>query len=184
MAGATIAVDNGRRCCTRPKRMLPDHVKGLGSWSSSVRGLAKRAPESTTSSTSSRRQHNFFGKAVRWSGTASRGTVRAQRAVQTMAQIMPRASLLAAVARLCRGVLVVLVAVLRQVLLPTTPFMVSTGTRVMRRPQQLSMLCNMLWLECSDSPSARGAGFVLPHSSWRRGCWGNAAASPTMRGHV
>ena len=151
-------------------------MKGLGS----VRGLAKRAPESTTSSTSSRRQP----KAVRWSGTASRGTVRAQRAVQTMAQIMPRASLLAAVARLCRGVLVVLVAVLRQVLLPTTPFMVSTGTRVMRRPQQLSMLCNMLWLECSDSPSARGAGFVLPHSSWRRGCWGNAAASPTMRGHV
>ena len=122
-------------------------MKGLGSWSSFVRGLAKRAPESTTSSTSSRRQP----KAVRWSGTASRGTVRAQRAVQTMAQIMPRASLLAAVARLCRGVLVVLVAVLRQVLLPTTPFMVSTGTRVMRRPQQLSMLCNMLWLECSDS---------------------------------
>ena len=147
MAGATIAVDNGRRCCTRPKRMLPDHVKGLGS----VRGLAKRAPESTTSSTSSRRQH----KAVRWSGTASGGS-RARSAclnsaVQTMAQIMPRASLLAAVARLRRGVLVVLVAVLRQVLLPTTPFMVSTGTRVMRRPQQLSMLCNMLWLECSDS---------------------------------
>ena len=98
--------------------------------------------------------------------------VRAQRAVQTMTQIMPRASLLAAVARLRRGVLVVLEAVLRQVLLPTTPFMVSTGTRVMRRPQQLSMLCNMLWLECSDSPSARGAGFVLPHSSWRRGCEG------------
>ena len=32
--------------------------------------------------------------------------------------------------------------------------------------------------------SMGGAGFVLPHSSWRRGCWGNAAASPTMRGHV
>ena len=36
--------------------------------------------------------------------------VRAERAVQNMAQIMPRASLLAAVARLRRGVVVVLVA--------------------------------------------------------------------------
>ena len=67
------------------------------------RSRPRAAPAAAASTT-------FLARRCDGQGQRHVEAVRAQRAVQTMTQIMPRASLLAAVARLRRGVLVVLVA--------------------------------------------------------------------------